>query len=97
MSKKGQLTENLKIRTTFDQKMAIEQAAEREGLSVSDILRKAIFESSESIPPYVYQIRMNLIRNEMQNRITFLDIPKKTKGKIIKELSEIDICGIDKA
>jgi hypothetical protein len=89
MSKKENLSETIKTRYTPTQRIAIRQTAQQEYLSESEIIRHSIF-SKDTTSPYAIKVQRNLIKNEIRNTILFLDIPSKTKEKIIKELSLID-------
>lgn len=85
MKSKENLSTELKFRVTAEQKKIIEQSAKQESLSVSDILRKAIFENNNT-SSYALKIQSNLQNNRLYNNINSMKIPKKIKESILKEL-----------
>ncbi|WP_287714742.1 ribbon-helix-helix domain-containing protein [Blautia producta] len=87
--KKEKLTEVIKLRVTSEQKKSIEQTAQKTGMSTSDIIRKAIFNST-AITPYAIKIQKNLIKNQLYNTISLMDIPQKYKTNILEEVKHCD-------
>lgn len=89
MDKSKRLTENIKIRVSLDEKNFIEQAAKKNGISISDLIRRSILDETDS-SIYAINIQHNRIKHEIRNKIISMDISKKTKNKILKELENID-------
>lgn len=88
MSKKENLTENLRIRVTPAEKSIIAGIAQAEGISYSEAIRHSIF-SADTASSLAIRIQRNLIKHEYRNRIMAMKLPKKTKEKLIKELADI--------
>lgn len=89
MDKSKRLTENIKIRVSLNEKNFIEETAKRDGLSISDLIRRSILDEDHT-SKYAIKIQQNKIKHEIRNKILSMDIPKNTKNKILKELAEID-------
>lgn len=89
MDKSKRLTENIKIRVSLDEKNFIEQAAKKDGISISDLIRRSILDGSDT-SIYAINIQRNKIKHEIRNKIISMSISKSTKNKILKELAEID-------
>lgn len=87
--KKERLTKEIKLRVTSEQKNCIEQAAQKTGMSTSDIIRKAIFNPTAT-SPYATKIQQNLIRNRLHNRISLMNIPSKYKMCILEEVERCE-------
>lgn len=89
MNSKEQLTENIKIRVSYLEKQALKETAQKESLSISAIIRSCTF-SKDITTTYAVKVQRSKIKNELRNRIQFLDISQKAKEKVIKELNQID-------
>ena len=84
------LTAELKLRVTDEQKQAVTKSAKASNLSTSDFLRNIIFEQ-DSLSSQAVLIRRSLIKNELQNHIQASpEIPYKYKEIIYKEMDKID-------
>lgn len=88
MKEEKNLSKNLKIRVTPDEKESVCTVAKDKNISMSDVIRHAMFDEDAS-SPYAIAIQHNMIKNELMNRIQVFDIPKSTKEKILKELSTV--------
>lgn len=89
MDKSKRLTENIKIRVSLNEKSFIEEAAKRDGLSISDLIRRSILDEDHT-SEYAIRIQRNKIKHEIRNKIISMNISKNTKNKILKELAKID-------
>ena len=84
------LTAELKLRVTDEQKQAVTKSAKASNLSTSDFLRNIIFEQ-DSLSSQAVLIRRSLRKNELQNHIQASpEIPNKYKEIIYKEMDKID-------
>ena len=88
MKEEKNLSKNLKIRVTPDEKESVCTVAKDKNISMSDVIRHAMFDEDAS-SPYAIAIQHNMIKNELMNRIQVFDIPKSTKEEILKELSTV--------
>lgn len=89
MEKKENLTKNLKIRVSPNEKEFIEKAAKSDGISISDLIRRSILDGKNS-SGYAVKIQRNRVKHEIRNRIIAMNISKNIKSNILKELEEID-------
>ena len=78
MKEEKNLSKNLKIRVTPDEKESVCTVAKDKNISMSDVIRHAMFDEDAS-SPYAIAIQHNMIKNELMNRIQVFDIPKSTK------------------
>ena len=88
MKEKENLSENLRIRVTSDEKESVVTVAKDMNIRMSEVMRHAIFDEDAS-SPYAIAIQHNMMKNELMNRIQVFDIPKSTKEEILKELSTV--------
>lgn len=89
MEKRENLTQNLKVRVSPNEKEFIQKAAKSDGISISDLIRRSILDRKNP-SGYAIKIQQNRVKHEIRNRIISMNISKNTKSKILKELDEID-------
>lgn len=85
---KKKLCKKKKIRLTEEQDQSINAVAKDKNISISKVMRHAMFDKGAS-SPYAIAIQHNMMKNELMNRIQVFAIPKSTKEEILKELSTV--------